>query len=203
MCLIIGLTGGIVSGKTTVANMFQKLGAKIIDADKIGHQIILPRKPAWEKIIQEFGHSILREDLTIDRKKLGLLVFSNQKLLEKLNKITHPEIKKAINQKISDFKLIHHHYSRIMIIEVPLLFETGMEHLMDKIILVSLSEKEQIRRLSKRNGFDKDESLKRIKSQMSNKIKAGKADYIIDTNQSLEMTKKQVNEVWLELLKLN
>src|SRR5665648_442502 len=92
MTLIVGLTGGIVGGKSTVASMFRDLGAKIIDADKLGHSVILPNKPAWKKIVKIFGKEILQKDLTIDREKLGKIVFANHALLKKLNEITHPEI---------------------------------------------------------------------------------------------------------------
>ena len=90
MALIVGLTGGIVGGKSTVASMFKDLGAKIVDADKLGHSEILPHRPAWEKITRLFGKDILRNDLTIDRERLGKIVFTNQTLLKKLNEITHP-----------------------------------------------------------------------------------------------------------------
>ena len=99
MALIVGLTGGIVSGKTTVSLMFKDLGAKIIDADKLGHSVILPHKPAWRKILKLFEKDILKNDLTINREKLGKIVFANQALLEKLNKITHPEIIKLVKKK--------------------------------------------------------------------------------------------------------
>jgi len=202
MSLIIGLTGGIVSGKSTVANMFKKLGAEIIDADIIGHNIITPHKPAWKKIIEIFGKNILKKDLFIDRKKLGYLVFNNKKLLKKLNEITHPDIEKAIIQKINNFKNSKHANTKVIIIDAPLIYETGIDRLMDKIILVNLKEKEQIKRLAQRNGFTKEESLKRIKSQIPNKEKAEKADYIINNNDSLENTRKQAIIIWQELMKI-
>ena len=202
MSLIIGLTGGIVSGKSTVAKMFQKLGAKIIDADRIGHEVILPNKPAWRKLIKSFGKSILKEDLTIDRKKLGNLVFNDKKLLNKLNEITHPEIKKIIIKEINKFKDDNRLYNKIMIIDAPLIYEASMDYLMEKIILVQLNEKEQIKRLAIRNIFTREESLKRINSQIPNKEKTEKADYIINNNNSVEKTKEQVIKIWQEIIKL-
>lgn len=202
MSLIIGLTGGIVSGKSTVAKMFQKLGAKIIDADRIGHEVILPNKPAWRKLIKSFGKSILKEDLTIDRKKLGNLVFNDKKLLKKLNEITHPEIKKIIIKEINKFKDDNRLYNKIMIIDAPLIYEASMDYLMEKIILVQLNEKEQIKRLAIRNIFTREESLKRINSQIPNKEKTEKADYIINNNNSVEKTKEQVIKIWQEIIKL-
>ena len=202
MSLIIGLTGGIVSGKSTVAKMFQKLGAKIIDADRIGHEVILPNKPAWRKLIKSFGKGILKEDLTIDRKKLGNLVFNDIKLLKKLNEITHPEIKKIIIKEINKFKDDNRLYNKIMIIDAPLIYEASMDYLMEKIILVQLNEKEQIKRLAVRNIFTREESLKRINSQIPNKEKTEKADYIINNNNSVEKTKEQVIKIWQEIVKL-
>ena len=202
MSLIIGLTGGIVSGKSTVAKMFQKLGAKIIDADRIGHEVILPNKPAWRKLIKSFGKGILKEDLTIDRKKLGNLVFNDKKLLKKLNEITHPEIKEIIIKEINKFKDDNCLYNKIMIIDAPLIYEASMDYLMEKIILVQLNEKEQIKRLAVRNIFTREESLKRINSQIPNKEKTEKADYIINNNNSVEKTKEQVIKIWQEIIKL-
>jgi len=202
MSLIVGLTGGIVSGKSTVANIFKNLGAVVIDADRIGHNVITPHKPAWEKLIKIFGKNILKEDLFIDRKKLGYLVFNNKKLLKKLNEITHPEIEKIIIQKINKYKESNYFYNKVLMIDAPLIYETGIDYLMDKIILVNLKEKEQIKRLAKRNGFTREESLKRIKSQISNDKKVEKADYIINNNHSLENTKKQVVIIWQELTKV-
>jgi len=202
MSLIIGLTGGIVSGKSTVAKMFQKLGAKIIDADRIGHEVILPNKPAWRKLIKSFGKGILKEDLTIDRKKLGNLVFNDKKLLKKLNEITHPEIKEIIIKEINKFKDDNRLYNKIMIIDAPLIYEASMDYLMEKIILVQLNEKEQIKRLAIRNIFTREESLKRINSQIPNKEKTEKADYIINNNNSVEKTKEQVIKIWQEIVKL-
>jgi len=202
MSLIIGLTGGIVSGKSTVANIFQKLGAKIIDADMIGHEVILPYKPAWEKLIEIFGKDILKEDSTIDRKKLGNLVFNDKKLLKKLNDITHPEIEKIMIQEIIKFKDSNHLNNKIMIIDAPLIYEARIDHLMDKIILVQLNEKEQIKRLAVRNSFSRKESLKRINSQIPNKEKAEKADYIINNNNSVEKTREQAIRIWQEIVKL-
>ena len=203
MSLVIGLTGGIVSGKSTVAEMFQLLGATIIDADRIGHEVILPYKPAWHKLIKTFGKSILQKDMKIDRKKLGYIVFNNKRLLEKLNEATHPEIEKILKNKIKVFREGNHLSNKIILIDAPLIYEAGIENLMDKIILVNLKEEEQIKRLTKRNGLNREESLKRIKSQIPNKEKAKKADYIINNNLSFENTKKQVEKVWQELIRLN
>ena len=151
MALIVGLTGGIVGGKSTVASMFRDLGAKIIDADKLGHSVILPNKPAWKKIVKIFGKDIIQNDLTIDRKKLGKIVFANQSLLKKLNEITHPEITKMIKKEIDLAKNKTHNQEKVLIIDAALIYESKIDRFMDKIIVVYIDKDEQIKRLIKRN----------------------------------------------------
>jgi len=202
MALIVGLTGGIVGGKSTVASMFRDLGAKIIDADKLGHSAILPYRPAWEKITRLFGKGVLQNDLTIDRGKLGKIVFTNQTLLKKLNEITHPEIIKLIKKEISFAKNKNHSQEKILIIDAALIYEAKIDRLMDKIIVVYIDEDEQVKRLAKRNNLSEDETLQRIKSQMPTKEKIEMADYVIDNSSSLYKTKKQVEKIWQELMSL-
>jgi len=200
--LIIGLTGGIVVGKSTVASMFKDLGAKIVDADKLGHSVILPHRPAWEKITRLFGKGILQNDLTIDRGKLGKIVFANQTLLKKLNEITHPEIIKLIKKEINFAKNKTHNQEKILIIDAALIYEAKMDRLMDKIIIVYINKDEQVKRLIRRNNLSREEALQRIKSQMSMKEKVKMAEYVIDNSNSLDKTKKQVEKTWEELMSL-
>ena len=194
--LIIGLTGGIVSGKSTVARMFKDLGAKIVDADKLGHKVILPQETAWKRIIKIFGKDILQKDQTINRKKLGKIVFAKQNLLKKLNKITHPEIIKLIKKEISLAKNDSKEEKNILIIDAALIYETKIDRLMDKIIVVYLDEEEQLKRLIKRNNLSKKEALQKIKSQIPLKEKIEIADYVIDNSNSLDKTREQVKKIW-------
>lgn len=196
MVLIIGLTGGIVSGKSTVARMFKDLGAKIVDADKLGHKVILPQETAWKRIIKIFGKDILQKDQTINRKKLGKIVFANQNLLKKLNKITHPEIIKLIKKEISLAKNDSKEEKNILIIDAALIYETKIDRLMDKIIVVYLDEEEQLKRLIKRNNLSEKEALQKIKSQIPLKEKIEIADYVIDNSNSLDKTREQVKKIW-------
>lgn len=200
--MIVGLTGGIVSGKSTVAKMFKDLGAKIIDADKLGHKVILPHKPAWVKIVKLFGRDVLKEDLSIDRKKLGKIVFNDEKLLKKLNEITHPEIIKLIKREINLAKnsTCKDGKEEILIVEAALIYEAKIDNLMDKIIVVYVEEEEQIKRLKKRDNLSAKEALKRVKSQMSINKKIKFADYIIDNSNSLDKTKEQVEKIWRSLV---
>ncbi|MBU4349410.1 dephospho-CoA kinase [bacterium] len=200
MALIVGLTGGIVGGKSTVASMFKDLGTKIVDADKLGHSVILPHRPAWEKITRLFGKGILQNDLTIDREKLGKIVFANQARLKKLNEITHPEIIKLIKKEISLAKHRTHSQEKILIVDAALIYEAKIDRLMDKIIVVYINEDEQVKRLAKRNNLSKDEALQRIKSQMPMKEKVKMADYVIDNSSSLDTTREQVEKIWRSLV---
>jgi len=200
MTLIVGLTGGIVGGKSTVASMFRDLGAKIIDADKLGHDVILPNKPAWKKIVKIFGKDILQNDLTIDREKLGKIVFANQSLLKKLNEITHPEIIKMIKKEIDSAKNKTHDQEKVLIIDAALIYEAKIDRFMDKIIVVYIDKDKQIERLIKRNNLSKDEAIQRIKSQIAMEEKAKMADYVIDNSNSLNKTREQVEKIWQSLL---
>ena len=200
MALIIGLTGGIVSGKSTVARMFKDLGAKIIDADKLGHKVILPQEAVWKRIIKIFGKDILQKDQTINREKLGKIVFANQNLLKKLNKITHPEIIKLIKKEISLAKDDSKEEKKILIIDAALIYETKIDRLMDKIIVVYLDEEEQLKRLKKRNNLSEKEALQKIKSQIPLKEKIEIADYLIDNSNSLDKTREQVKKIWENLI---
>jgi dephospho-CoA kinase len=200
MALIVGLTGGIVGGKSTVASMFKNLGAKIVDADKLGHSVILPHKPAWKKITRLFGKDILQNDLTIDRGKLGKIVFTNQTLLKKLNEITHPEIIKLIKKEINLAINKTHRQEKILIIDAALIYEAKIDRLMDKIMVVYINKDEQVKRLIRRNNLSKEEAFQRIKSQMPMKEKVKMADYVIDNSNSLDKTREQVETIWQSLV---
>ena len=193
--LIVGLTGGIVSGKTTVAQIFEELGAKIIDADKIAREIVRPHQKAWNKIIEFFGVDILKKNQEIDRKKLAQIVFSDKEKLNLLNRITHPEIIAIIKKQIRQIKN-NSIGDVICIIDVPLLFEAHMEHMMDRIIVVYLNQEEQVKRLSVRDGLKRLDAMKRIESQIPMEEKVHLADYVIDNCLTPEHTKKQVLQIW-------
>ena len=200
--LIVGLTGGIVSGKSTVARMFKQLGADTIDADNIARIIVQPGKKAWKNIVHYFGKEILKDNQEINRKELARIVFADKEKLEKLNNITHPEIMAIIKNKIEEMRSKGCVNATISIIEVPLLFEAGMEYMMDRIIVVYLNREEQIKRLHIRNNLTQEEAINRIDSQMSLEKKLKKADYVIDNGASLSHTRIQVKQIWQELSQL-
>jgi dephospho-CoA kinase len=183
---IIGLTGGIASGKSTVSRALRELGAIIIDADEVAHAIIEPGKPAWKDIVEHFGLGVLNPDQTIDREKLGAIVFNDPEKLQVLNQITHPRVGEQFKQMIKDIK--SQQADAVLFIEVPLLYETHMDRICDEVWVVWVDEETQIQRLMKRDGLSREDALKRIDAQMSLDEKARRADFVIDNRFSIEET---------------
>jgi dephospho-CoA kinase len=183
---IIGLTGGIASGKSTVSRALRELGAIIIDADEVAHAIIEPGKPAWKDIVEHFGLGVLNPDQTIDREKLGAIVFNDPEKLQVLNQITHPRVGEQFKQMIKDIK--SQQADAVLFIEVPLLYETHMDRICDEVWVVWVDEETQIQRLMKRDGLSREDALKRIDAQMSLDEKARRADFVIDNRFSVEET---------------
>lgn len=194
--LIIGLTGGLATGKTTVAKMFAQLGAQVIDADKIAHKLISPRGACYTSIVRYFGGDIVTKG-NIDRKKLSTIVFNNKHALRKLEGIIHPEVKKNIFTEIKK----RQKKNSIIIIDAPLLIEAGIEKKVDRLIVVKSSLNKQIKRSSARLKITKSEALKRIKAQMPLKDKERLADIVINNNEDLENTRKQVKAIWEKIFK--
>jgi len=184
--VILGITGTFASGKSTVANMFKSYGAKLIDADKIAHRVIRPGSGIYKKIINAFSRSILKKNKTIDRKKIAKVVFKDKKLLQKLNRIIHPEVIKIIKNQICAST------KEIVVLDAPLLIEAGLEGIVDKLIVVSIHKKKQIERALKKTSLSEADILKRIKAQIPLKDKIRLADFVIDNNSTIGKTRKQV-----------
>ncbi len=192
--MIIGITGSIACGKSTVSNYLKSKGYIVIDADKIGHEA-LDDDYVKEKLILAFGNEIL-EDNKINRQKLGELVFGNSSNLNVLNSIIHPEIRKKILEKIDK-----NNDKELIFIDVALLFEAKFDDLVDKIIVVYVDKNTQLTRLMKRNSISEKEALNRIMSQMSSIEKAKLGDYTINNNLDVINTYKQIDKVLSELKK--
>lgn len=192
--MIIGITGSIACGKSTVSNYLKNKGYVVIDADKIGHEA-LEDDYVKEKLILAFGNEIL-EDNKINRQKLGELVFGNSSNLNVLNSIIHPEIRKKILEKIDK-----NNDKELIFIDVALLFEAKFDDLVDKIIVVYVDKNTQLTRLMKRNSISKKEALSRIGSQMSPLEKAKLGDYTVNNNLDVINTYEQVDKVLSELKK--
>lgn len=178
----IGLTGSIGSGKSSVSNIFMKNNIKIIDADKISREI-LGIGNTLKEIVDYFGSEVLDDYGSLDRKKLGNIVFSDARKLDKLNSITHPKIKEKIKEKIDFYESIG---EKIVILDIPLLIEAHMENMADLVLLVICSEDIQINRIMNRDNISRSEAIKRIKSQMNVDEKKKYADYIIDNSSTIE-----------------
>ena len=193
---IIGLTGSLGSGKSTVARMFAVFGAQIIDADKIAHQQMQPGTRCFRLIVKMFGKDILTSG-RINRKKVAAQVFRDPKKLRKLERIIHPAVRKIILLKIKQYK--RDKRNKAVVIDVPLLFEAKLNNYVDRSIVVKANKTVQIARAVKLLGITKAEAQRRIKAQMPLRQKIRLADMIIDNNATLTQTQKQVKQIWERL----
>jgi dephospho-CoA kinase len=191
--IVIGLTGSFGTGKTTVAGFFRSYGAKVIDADKIAHQVIRPGKKAYRKIVSVFGKGILKKDKSIDRAVLSELVFNKRNLLSRLNKIVHPEVIAVIMRNINASA------NKVIVLDAPLLIEAGLKKQVDKLIVVKATKSRQIERAGNRLSLSRAQIIKRIKCQIPLKNKLRLADFIIDNQGSIRQTKEQVRKIRRQL----
>ncbi|HAG50603.1 MAG TPA: dephospho-CoA kinase [Deltaproteobacteria bacterium] len=194
--MLIGLTGGIASGKSLVAGELKRLGAYLIDADEIAREVVKRGLPAYSEIVKEFGEKILNPDKTINRKELGRIVFSNPELRKRLEQITHPRIRKKIEAEISAIKAKNP--KAVIVVDAALLIEGGLYKKMDKVIVVCADEKTQIKRLTERDGLAIEDAKNRIASQMPLKEKRRYADFVIENveGKSREEVKEEVKRVF-------
>jgi dephospho-CoA kinase len=198
--LIVGLTGGVASGKTTISQLLREEGAYLIDADQIAREVVRPHTPAWNELTQVFGKEILQEDGSIHRKRLAAKVFSDPEQRNLLNQILHPRIKAEMNKRVKEIGQKDPH--AIIVIDAALLIELGDHREMDKVIVVTATEKQQIERLKKRDGVDQKEAQKVLSSQMPLEEKMKVADFVICNERSFEETKRRVREVFQELKRI-
>ncbi|MGM8366267.1 dephospho-CoA kinase [Virgibacillus sp. W0181] len=189
MAVVIGLTGSIATGKSTISAMIAELGIPIVDADKIARDVVKPGERAYEKIVTTFGENMLNEDKTINRKKLGRIVFANEENRTKLNEIIHPEIRKEMLQQ-RDTLIAGGEPCIVM--DIPLLFESKLMHFVDKIIVVYVDESTQLARLMKRDQSSAEEAQERIQAQIPVSKKANLADAIIDNSQTKKSSQDQL-----------
>ncbi|MDZ5472474.1 dephospho-CoA kinase [Bacillus sp. 31A1R] len=192
MSLIIGLTGGIASGKSTISNMLKEKGIPVIDADVEARLAVEIGEPAYEEIVSYFGREILNEDHTIDRAKLGAIIFNNEEKRLKLNSIVHPAVRKHMTEK-KEREI--EKGSNIIVLDIPLLFESKLTYMVDKVLLVYVSEEVQLQRLMNRNQLTEDEATARVLSQMPLKDKLQLADAVIDNNGTIQQSEDQLNHI--------
>lgn len=192
MSMIIGLTGGIASGKSTVSQMLRELGFPIVDADAIARKVVEPNNEAYEQIIAYFGNEILNDDKTLHRKKLGTIIFNDESKRKVLNDIVHPAIRK---QMITEKEMYESEGHQTIIFDIPLLFEGDSKYLVDKKLLVFVDEQTQLERLLARDQTTMEDATSRIASQMPLKDKVALADAVINNNGRVEDTKAQLLDI--------
>ncbi|EKN65064.1 dephospho-CoA kinase [Neobacillus bataviensis LMG 21833] len=192
MSLVIGLTGGIASGKSTVSNMFKEMDITVVDADVEARLAVKKGEPAYNKIIAEFGTGILMEDGEIDRPKLGSIIFHQAEKRQLLNEITHPEVRKRMRNQIDNATKKN---EDVVVLDIPLLFESKLTGMVDKTILVFVDNETQLQRLIERNNLTVEDAEARIRSQMPLSEKVMLADVVINNNGTIGDTRKQLIEV--------
>lgn len=193
--MIIGLTGSIASGKSTVSAMLKEKGLPIVDADEIARIVVEPGTPGIQRIAETFGYEVIQENGTLNREALGKMIFGNEENREKLNAILHPAIRaEMLRQKETHLAK----GARTVIMDIPLLFESKLQSFVEKIIVVTVTPETQKKRLMERNGLREEEAVARIQSQLSLTEKEAGADAVIDNNGTIRETKTQLNNLLKE-----
>ena len=198
--ILLGVTGGIASGKTTVARMLEQLGARLIDFDLLSRVVVEPGKPAWRDITVYFGEQVLLQDKTLDRKKMAEIVFRDSEKRKKLESFVHPRIYEEFRRLVKEYDAKD--FNIIIQVVVPLLLEAKLQHFFHKILLVYIPEEKQIERVMKRDRISREMALNMLSSQLPIEEKRGYADFIVDNSGPWEETKRQVEEVWKKLKKI-
>lgn len=198
--LKVGLTGGIATGKSNVLRLLKELGCETIDADDVAHAAIAPGQPAYDEIVGEFGQQILAQDGSIDRSKLGAIVFDDQTRRERLNAIVHPRVYAAQQKWYTEVEA--QRPDAIVVVDAALMIEAGSYKRFDVVVVVHCSPEQQLERLMTRNRLSREDALKRINAQMPSTEKLKYADYSIDTSGGFDETRLQVRELFAALSKL-
>ncbi|MGO4370502.1 dephospho-CoA kinase [Paenibacillus sp. 2TAB19] len=192
--MIIGLTGGIASGKSTIAQLLAHRGALLVDADQVAREVVQPGEPALEAIASSFGQAVLQADGSLDRSALGAIVFQDKASLAKLESITHPAIRQRMQHRIHTYA--EQNPGALVVADVPLLYETNQQALYEGIMVVYVPETIQLTRLMGRNQMDETEAKRRISLQMDIEEKRRRADWVIDNSGPLAETERQIDDFW-------
>ncbi|SET44415.1 dephospho-CoA kinase [Oceanobacillus limi] len=192
MALIIGLTGSIASGKSTVSHMFHDLNIPVVDADKISREVVNRGEKAYQEIIDVFGEGILTKSKIIDRKKLGAIIFKDETKRNQLNGIVHPAVRERMLEKRDTYVEAG---EKCIVLDIPLLFESKLTHFVDKTLVVFVDEDVQLQRLMERDGYTEEEADQRIQSQIPVKEKAKLADAVINNNGTINETNQQLKQI--------
>ncbi|MCD6187166.1 MAG: dephospho-CoA kinase [Desulfuromusa sp.] len=196
--LVLGITGNIASGKSTVSKELARRGAVVLDADQLAREVVASGSSALKKVVKLFGTEILQKDGDLDRDRLGQMVFADVKVRAMLNGIIHPEIAKKSIKQLQQLRETT--AAPLIIYEAPLLFEVGAENRVDKVLVVKIDPEEQIRRLMARDRLSEADAQQRMNSQMQQEKKIIRADFVIDNSGTLVETQKQVDALWGELV---
>ena len=189
---VIGITGGIASGKSTASNMVREMGFTVIDADYASRVVVEPGQKAYGEIIDQFGESILHEDGTLNREKLGAIIFTDEEKRKQLNQIVHPAVRTYMNE---EREAAFERGEKIVFLDIPLLFESKLTHMVDKTVLIYVDQDVQLQRLMARNNLTKEQAKARINSQMPLSEKKALADEVIDNNMDIDRMRSQLVSV--------
>lgn len=197
---LVGLTGGLATGKSTVARLFRECGAVVIDADRLAREVVEPDRPAWREIVRTFGRRILRADRRIDRAALGRLVFGHARHLRRLNAIVHPRVARAQVRRTAAIRRARPR--AVIVYDAPVLIEAGAHGRMDALVVVTADQATQITRLRARNGLTRAEALRRIRSQLPLGRKVELADYVIDGCLPIAALRRRVAQIYRDVSRL-
>ena len=196
--LVIGLTGGIGTGKSEAAKHLAALGAELIDADVVGHEAYRPHAEAWRRVVEAFGEGILGPDKEIDRRSLGAIVFSDPEQLARLNGIMHPLMAGMVQERIDTYR---EEGAGVVVVEAALLFEAGWNSLVQEVWVTDSPVDVVVQRLAQRNGMSEDDARRRVSSQMSRDERLERADFVIDNSGDVEGMQKVIDELWATRVK--
>lgn len=195
--LVIGLTGGVATGKSTIAKRFAELGAAVFDADRFAREAVEAGQPALEEIRARFGEKVIASDGSLDRKALGAIVFRDAKARRDLEAIVHPRVRERMRRSLEELR--RQGYGGVVILEIPLLFESqGSLELVDRVLVVYAPWSMQVERLMRRNQLSREEAILRVDAQLPIDEKVARADYVVDNSRSLDEAFRQVDRLWEE-----
>ena len=197
--LKIAITGGAGSGKSTVARMFRELGAEVLDADAAAREAVAVGTPAWQELRRLFGEEYFHPDGSLNRPKVAQLVFADPEARKILNDLVHPRVAAALRRRLKEME---HQDASLVLVDVPLLFEAGLESAYDRVIVVYVDPEDQVRRLQDRDGRGSEEIAGLLSAQWPLADKAARADFVVDNRGPLAETGAQVQEIWAELQKI-
>jgi dephospho-CoA kinase len=193
LMIVIGLTGGIGTGKSEVARILENLGAVIINADQVGHRAYIPHSEAWDEVVKAFGERVLQPSGEIDRKELGAIVFADPGQLARLNQIMHPRMARMVSDQI---ETLRKEGAAAVVLEAAVLFEAGWDSLVDEVWTTESPANAVVDRLKARNGLDRAEVVKRIEAQMSSEARSARSQVVVDNSADVETLANTVRSLW-------